>query len=128
MAGWLLGVFGILGLLLALVGLYGVVAFSAAHRTREIGVRMALGAARGEIVRMVLRQGVSLTCIGLGIGVALAWIAGRLIAGQLLGVSGTDPLTIAGTAGLLLLVAICACSLPALRAAALDPLKALRRD
>jgi predicted permease len=128
LAGWLLGVFGLLGLLLAVIGIYGVVAFSVVHRTREIGVRMALGAARAEIVRMVLWQGLLLTAVGLGIGVVLAWLAGRLLAGQLLGVSGADPLSFAGTAALLLGVAAGASLLPARRASRLDPLAALRRE
>jgi predicted permease len=128
LAGWLLGVFGILGLALAIIGIYGVVAFSVAQRTREIGVRVALGAARHEIVTMVLGQGLRLTAIGLTLGLILAWIAGRLLSGQLLGVSPTDPLSFVGTAVLLLVVATAASLLPARRAAHLDALTALRRD
>jgi ABC-type antimicrobial peptide transport system permease subunit len=128
LAGWLLGVFGILGLTLAVIGIYGVVAFSVAQRTREIGVRVALGAARHEIVTMVLGQGLRLIAIGLAIGLVLAWIAGRLLAGQLLGVSPGDPLSFAGTAALFLVIAVGASVLPARHAARLDALTALRRE
>ena len=128
MAASMLGVFGLLGLLLASVGLYGVVAFNASQRTREIGLRMALGAERWQVVRLVLRDGVTLVASGMGVGLLLAFGAGRLVAGQLTGVSGADPVSFAGTAGLLGAVAAIACVLPARRAAALNPLTALRRD
>jgi macrolide transport system ATP-binding/permease protein len=128
LAGWLLGVFGALGLTLAVIGIYGVVTLSVAQRTREIGVRMALGAAGSEIVAMVLRQGLRLTAIGVAVGLGLAWLAGRLVSGQLVGVTAADPLSFGCTAALLLVVAITASLLPALRAARLDPLSALRRE
>ena len=128
MAASMLGLFGILGLLLAAVGLYGVIAFNAAQRTREIGLRMALGAGRGQVVWLVLRNGFALTAVGLSTGMALAFGAGRLVAGQLTGVSGADPLSFAGTAILLSIVATVACVLPARRASCLNPLTALRRD
>jgi predicted permease len=128
MAASMLGLFGLLGVLLAGVGLYGVIAFNAAQRTREIGLRMALGAGRGQVIWLVLRDGFILAAAGIGGGLALAFAAGRLVAGQLTGVSGADPVSFAGTAGLLAVVAAVACVLPARRASALNPLTALRRD
>jgi putative ABC transport system permease protein len=128
MAASMLGVFGLLGLLLAGVGLYGVIAFNAAERTREIGLRMALGAGRTQVVWLVLRDGFALAATGILVGTALAFGAGRLVAGQLTGVSGADPLSFAGTVALLGAVAAVACALPARRAATLSPLTALRRD
>jgi predicted permease len=128
MAASMLGLFGILGLLLAGVGLYGVIAFNAAQRTREIGLRMALGAGRGQVVWLVLRDGFALAAIGIAAGLALAFGAGRLVAGQLTGVSGADPVSFAGTAALLGAVAAIACLLPARRAARVDPLVALRSE
>ena len=127
-AASMLGLFGALGLLLAGVGLYGVIAFNAAQRTREIGLRMALGAARGQVMWLVLRDGVSLAAIGIAGGIALAFGAGRLVAGQLTGVSGADPASFAGTALVLAGTAVVACLLPAMRASSLNPLTALRRD
>lgn len=128
MAASMLGVFGALGLLLASVGLYGVIAFNAAQRTREIGVRMALGATHAHVVWLVLRDGWVLAGIGIAAGLLLAFGASRLVASQLTGVSGTDPLSFAGTAVLLAAVAAMACVLPARRAAALSAVTALRRD
>jgi macrolide transport system ATP-binding/permease protein len=128
LAGWLLGVFGMLGLTLALIGIYGVVAFSVSQRTREIGVRVALGAARHEIVTMVLAQGLRVIAIGLTSGLILAWIAGRFLSAQLVGVSATDPLSFLGTAAVLVLVAVGASLLAARRAARLEPLTALRLE
>jgi ABC-type antimicrobial peptide transport system permease subunit len=115
-------------LLLAVVGLYSVVACSVAQRTREIGIRMALGAGRPAIVGMVMRQGMVLTATGLLGGLALALGAARLLESQLMGLGATDPVSFAGTTLLLLAVALAACALPARRAARLDPLAALRRD
>ena len=128
MASTLLGLFGVLALLLAVVGLYSVVAFSVSQRTREIGIRMALGAERRQILRMVLRQGLALTLLGLTIGLGLAVGAGQLLKAQLLGLTATDPVSFGVTTAVLLAVALAACALPARRAAALDPLKALRRE
>lgn len=128
MAASMLGGFGILGLLLAAVGLYGVIAFNAAQRTREIGLRMALGAGRPQVVWLVLRDGFALAAAGILAGTGLAFGAGRLVAGQLTGVSGADPVSFAGTAALLAAVAVVACVLPARRASMLSPLTALRRD
>jgi predicted permease len=128
MAASLLSVFGALGLLLAAVGLYGVIAFNAAQRTREIGLRMALGARRDQVVWLVLRDGFGLAAVGIAAGLALAFAAGRLVAGQLTGVSAADPVSFIGTAGVLATVAVIACFIPARHASALNPLTALRRD
>ena len=128
MAAAMLGVFGVLGLLLAAVGLYGVIAFNASQRTREIGLRMALGAARGQVIWLVLRDGFTVASLGIVLGMALALVAGRLVAQQLTGVSGSDPVSFLGTAAVLGAVAAIACILPAHRASALNPLTALRRD
>ena len=128
MASQLLGLFGVLSLLLATVGLYSVIAFSVAQRNREIGIRMALGAGRGDVLRLVVRQGFIITTAGIGLGLGLALAASRLLSEQLPGVSSSDPVSYGVTAGLLALVAIVACLLPARKAASLDPLLALRRD
>jgi ABC-type antimicrobial peptide transport system permease subunit len=128
LAGLLLFLFGALALLLAVVGLYSVIAFNVVHRTREIGVRIALGATGGEILRLVLRQGLVLTAIGVAIGLGLGAAAGRALEGQLVGVSGADPVSFGLTAVVLGAVALAACVVPARRAARLDPLVALRRD
>ncbi|HYT66179.1 MAG TPA: ABC transporter permease [Vicinamibacterales bacterium] len=128
MAASMLGVFGALGLLLASVGLYGVIAFNATQRTREIGLRMALGAAQQDVAWLVMRQGLALSAIGLTTGLLLAFGAGQVLAKQLVGVSPGDPISFAGTAIVLLLVASLASAIPARRAARLDPLVALRRD
>ena len=128
MASLLLGLFGGLSLMLATVGLYSVIAFSVAQRNREIGIRMALGADRGDVLRLVARQGFIITASGLVLGLGLALGAGRLLSEQLPGVSATDPVSYAATAAILASVAIVACLLPARKAASLDPLMALRRD
>ena len=128
MASSLLGFFGGLALLLAVVGLYSVVAYSVAQRTREIGIRMALGAGRPAILGMVLRQGMALTAIGLAIGIGLALAAAQGLKSQLLGLTATDPVSFGGMTLALLVVAVAACALPARRASRLDPLTALRRD
>ena len=105
MAASLLGLFGGVGMLLAAVGLYGVIAFNAAERTREIGLRMALGAARTDVLRLLLRDGLRVAVTGIGVGLMLAAAAGQLVAGQLTGISGADPVSFGVTAGLLTLVA-----------------------
>ena len=128
MAASMLGLFGVLGGLLAGVGLYGVIAFNAAQRTHEIGLRMALGARRGQVIWLVLRDGFTLAAIGIAAGLGLALGAARLVAGQLTGVTAADPVSFLGTAGLVAGVAAVAALLPARNASALSAVTALRRD
>jgi len=127
-AATLLGVFGLLALLLASVGLYGVVGYSVAHRTREIGVRMALGAQRRDVLRLVVRQGMMLIALGIAAGLATAFAVTRLTSSLLFGVSPTDPTTLAVTTVLLAAVGSLACLIPARRATRVDPLVALRYE
>jgi predicted permease len=126
--GILLGVFGLLGLVLALVGLSGAIAYSVSQRTREIGVRMALGAQRRDVLQLVLKQGMWLTFIGLGIGLIVSFALTRFLSSLLYGVSATDPVTFIGVSLLLSVVALLACYFPARRATKVDPLVALRCD
>jgi len=119
---------GGLGLMLALVGVYGVVSYSASQRKHEIGIRMALGAQPMEILRMVLRQGVGIIATGLVLGLLITSAAAKGVGYFLIGVSPTDPLTYVSVSGLLLLVALVACAVPAWRAMRLDPLVALRHE
>ncbi len=128
MAASLLGGFGLLALLLATIGLYGVIAAAVAQRTPEIGMRMALGATRRDIVALVLTQGLLVTALGLALGLAGAVATTRLFASQLAGVSATDAGSFTATSVLLALVAAGASYLPARRAASIDPLAALRQE
>jgi predicted permease len=128
MAASMLGFFGLLGLLLAAVGLYGVVGFNAAQRMREIGLRVALGADRRDVVALILGDAAAVVGGGLGAGLLLALGTGRLLASQLTGVSGADAASFAAAALLLAAVAVTACAIPAWRAARVSPLVALRRD
>jgi predicted permease len=125
-AAGILGSFGVVALLLAAVGLYGVVAFAVAQRTREIGIRVALGAQSGEVLGLMLRQGMTLAGIGLLIGVPLAIVAAKLVSGFLLGAGAADPLVFVGAAVTLGLVTLIASYVPARRAARVDPMLALR--
>jgi len=123
---WLLALFSLMAVVLASVGIYGVMHYLVARRTHEIGIRMALGAQPGNVVRMVIGQGIMLAAIGLAGGLIGAWWLTRLLASLLFGVTATDPLTFGAVAILLTIVAILASSIPALRAARVDPLAALR--
>jgi putative ABC transport system permease protein len=125
-AAGITGAMGVLGLVLAVVGLYGVVAYTVSQRTREIGVRMALGADRVDVLRMILRDGMRLVIAGIGIGMALALGATRVMASFLFGVSPLDPLVFALIPLALGAATLVASYLPARRAAATDPLEALR--
>ena len=118
--------FGLLALLLATVGIYGVVAYTTRQRTREIGIRMALGAEKGDIFRLVLRQGFYLAAIGLGIGMTLSFALTRFIKSALYGVGATDALTFAAVALTLIVVTLAACYIPARRATKVQPTAALR--
>jgi len=124
----LLGVFGVVGLTLATVGLYGVMSYSVRRRTREIGIRMALGARSDGVLRLVARQGLALAGIGVAIGLALALMVSRFAASLLYGISATDRLTFIGVPSLLLVVSVLAVLMPARRAAKTDPLAALRYE
>jgi ABC-type antimicrobial peptide transport system permease subunit len=124
----LLGAFGLLALSLAAVGVYGVVAQSVSRRTQEIGVRMALGASRGEILRLVLGQGAAFVAMGLVLGAAAALAVAPLFRSQLLGVGAADPVSFGVTAAVLAAAALAACALPARRAAAIEPVAALREE
>ena len=124
----LLGIFAGLALVLACIGVYGVLAYSVAQRTREIGVRMALGARPLDVTRMILGRGLRLSAIGLIAGAALAGVLGVLLRTLLFGVTPAAPLVYAGTAASLLLVALAACVIPAQRAARVDPVVALRDE
>jgi len=124
----LLGLFAGLALLLAAIGIYGVMAYSVSARTREVGIRMALGAQRADVIRLVLNQGMSWAGIGVGIGLLASLALTRLMKGMLFGVSANDPFTFSGITLLLLGVAWLACWLPARRATKVDPLVALRHE
>jgi predicted permease len=124
----LLAVFAALALLLSAVGIYGVTSYAVAQRTREIGVRMAIGASAGKVVRMVLAGALRTVGIGLVIGTLAALAGARLIASQLYGVSARDPVTFAAIAALLGMVALAASGIPALRAARIEPMTALRAE
>lgn len=124
----LLTFFAVTALLLTMMGIYGVVAFLVGRRNREIGIRMALGAQRNDVLRLILRQGMKPVAFGIAIGLAGSLATSRLVATQLYGVSSSDPLTLASIVALLVTAALLACWLPALRAARLDPMEALRNE
>jgi len=127
-AGLLLGLFGLLALTLALVGLYGVMSYSVAQRTREIGVRMALGARRVDVIRLIVGQGLRLTVTGMAIGLAGALAVTRVLSSVLYGIGATDPISFFAVAIVLTMVASIASYLPARRAMRVDPMEALRTE
>jgi predicted lysophospholipase L1 biosynthesis ABC-type transport system permease subunit len=120
--------FGLLGLMLAAVGIYGVMAFGVAQRTHEFGVRMALGAQRSRVVRLVLKEGTIVAVVGALIGLGGAYLVGRAMQSTLYGVGAMDAFAVGTTAGLLLVVAWLACLVPALRASRVEPMAALREE
>lgn len=128
MGGTMLAAFGLLALLLSAIGIYGIMAYTVSRRTREIGVRVALGASRRDVLGLVLGRAMRLAGLGLVLGLLAALAAGRVLRSLLLGVSGSDPLTFASIGALLAAVALLASWLPALRAARVDPMTALRYE
>ncbi|HSL72092.1 MAG TPA: FtsX-like permease family protein, partial [Longimicrobiales bacterium] len=124
----LLSLFAGVALFLAAVGLYGVVAYAVSQRTQEIGVRMAIGAQRGDVLRLVLGSGMKLATFGIALGIAAALALAGSVATMLFGVTPFDPASYAGTAAILLAVAALACYVPARRAMSVDPLVALRQE
>jgi predicted permease len=128
LTGAVLGIFGLLGLGLAAIGIYGVMAYAVAQRTREIGIRMAIGAGRGDVVRLLMRQGLGLVAAGLGIGLALAIGAAKLASSQLYGSGGFDIVTFAVVPLVLIAVAALAIWIPSRKASGMDPVVALRQE
>lgn len=122
----IIAIFGCLALLLTIVGLYGVMNYNVAQRSREIGLRMALGATQSNVLGMVLRQALAMTCLGVAFGVIGAVLGSRFAAGFVYGVPARDPVTICAIAALLLVVATLAAYVPARRAASTDPSAVLR--
>ena len=128
LAGTLFGVFGFIGLVLAAVGLYGVISYSVSRRTREIGIRLAIGAQAREVERLIVRQGMMLTCIAVAPGLAAAWALARLFSSFLYSVPVHDGATFTAVPLFLAAVALLACWIPARRAARLDPSATLRHE
>ena len=125
---WLLGAFAALALALAAIGIHGVLAYAVSHRTREMGVRLALGAQPSDVVRLVVRQGLAPVVTGAAIGTAGALVLTRFMAAQLYDIAPSDPLTFAGALLVIAAVAVVACWLPARRATRVDPVTALRAE
>jgi putative ABC transport system permease protein len=128
MGAALLTLFGGLALVLAALGVYGVLSYSVNQQTREIGIRMAMGAERSHVLRLVVGQGVWLGGVGVALGILVALVAMRQLSGLLFGVSAYDPVTFGAVALLLMVVALLACYIPARRATCVDPLVALRHE
>jgi len=124
----LLTAFAVVAVLLSAIGIYGVIAYLVGQRSREIGIRMALGATAGDVVRLMLGEGAVMAAIGLALGVAGALALSRSMTALLFGISGTDPLTYAGVTLVLGVIALVASGVPALGAARVDPAKAIRAD
>jgi ABC-type antimicrobial peptide transport system permease subunit len=120
--------FGLVALLLAAIGIYGVTAYTVERRTPEVGLRMALGADRGDVLREVLKHALSQVLVGLLLGVPLALVLGRLMAAHLYNVSSSNPLILSGAFGTLVVAAVLAALLPARRAASIEPVQALRNE
>ena len=128
LTGAALGIFGLIGLLLAAIGMYGVMAYSVSQRTREIGIRMAIGAATRDVIQLVMRQGLTLVAIAAGVRLAGAIALSRALRGVLYGGGENDLVTFFAVPVVLVLVAMLATWIPARRAAATDPLAALRQE
>jgi putative ABC transport system permease protein len=126
--GWLLGLFAVSALTLAAVGIYGVLSYLVSQRTREIGIRIAIGAGPGDVVRLVLWRGLGLALTGVGIGLVLAFAASRVMGSLLYEIQPRDPATFIGVPVVLTAVALVASLLPALRAMRVDPIVALRTE
>jgi ABC-type antimicrobial peptide transport system permease subunit len=124
----MVGTFAIVALLLAAVGIYGVLYFTVTRRTKEIGIRMALGARYGEVLRMVLQRSLLWVAGGLAIGVVMALLARRMTGQLVAGISGADPLTFLGVLGIFAAIIVAACVVPARRASRVDPIQALRHE
>ena len=124
----LFGAFAAVALLLAIIGIYGVMSFAVAQRTHEIGVRMALGARRNEVIRLIVSSGMRMSLLGIGIGLAGAVVLGRLMHATLYGVKNADLLSLTAVAALLFTAALLACWIPARRSATIDPVQALRNE
>jgi putative ABC transport system permease protein len=124
----LFGLFSLLALILASVGIYGVIAYSVSQRTQEIGIRLALGSPRIAVLRLIIVEGMRMVFIGCAIGLIAALVLTRVLQALLFGVSPTDPVSFAASCFLLLAVALLACWLPACRAARVDPMVALRSE
>jgi putative ABC transport system permease protein len=124
----LLAVFAGIALVLAAVGIFGVMAYSVAQRTRELGLRIALGASRGRVLQLVLAHGVRLTLMGVAIGLAATFLLTRYVSSLLFNVPAYDPMTLVGVVAALIAISLCACYLPARRATLVDPIVALREE